>query len=317
MTGIDPELKPVQSGEFTLGLDRELNSTMSLGLRYVHKWLVRTIEDVGIIIPDVGEVYIIGNPGFNYTEVMVPEYSDFITPKAERNYDSVEARLRKRLSNNWSAEVSYTWSRLFGNYGGLASSDESGRTSPNINRYFDALYMSYDANNQAVEGLLPTDRPHVFKFQGTYDFNFGLSIGAFASVQSGYPLSSTITWQGYPVYYNGRGDLGRSPTYKSFDMNVSQEFRIGGRNRLVLAANFDNLFDLETPLDYSSYNPWRSGVNPPDSTFFGGPWNAQAEVNKVRAAANNPTAIRDHDFYKVWNSFQGRRQIRLNAKFTF
>ena len=317
MTGIDPDLKPVQSGEFTLGLDRELNSTMSLGFRYVHKWLVRTIEDVGILIPDVGEVYIIGNPGFNYTEVMVPDYPDFITPKAERNYDSVEARLRKRLSNNWSAEVSYTWSRLWGNYGGLASSDENGRTSPNINRYFDALYMSYDSQNQAVMGLLPTDRPHVFKFQGTYDFNFGLSVGAFASVQSGYPLSSTITWQGYPVYYNGRGDLGRSPTYKSFDMNVSQEFRIGGRNRLVLAANFDNLFDLETPLDYYTYSPWRSGVNPPDSTFFGGPWSAQAEVNKVRAAANNPTAIRDSDFYKVWNSFQGRRQIRLNAKFTF
>ena len=30
MTGIEPNLKPVQSGEFTAGLDHELNPTMSL-----------------------------------------------------------------------------------------------------------------------------------------------------------------------------------------------------------------------------------------------------------------------------------------------
>jgi hypothetical protein len=317
MTGIDPAMKPVESGEFTLGMDHELNATMSFGLRYVHKWLFRTIEDVGLVLPDIGEIYIIANPGFGYTEVMNPEYPSYKTPKATRDYDSIEARLRKRLSNNWSAEISYTWSRLWGNYGGLASSDENGRTSPNINRYFDALYMSFDDKNQAVFGLLPTDRPHVVKAQATYDFNFGLSLGAFAIVQSGYPMTSQITWQGYPVYYNGRGDLGRTPYYKNLDLNVSQEFKVGGRKRLVLNANLSNLFDLKTPLDYSTYSPWRSGVNPPDSTFYGGPWDPLAEVNKVRAAANNPTAIRDSDFYKVWNSFQGRRDIRLNVKFTF
>jgi hypothetical protein len=316
MTGIDPAMKPVKSGEFTVGLDHELNPTMSVSVRYVHKWLVRTIEDVGLLLPGIGEIYIIANPGFGYTEVMNPTYPNFKTPPAQRDYDSVEGRLRKRLSNNWSAEASYTWSRLYGNYGGLASSDENGRVSPNVNRYFDALYMSFDKNNKAVFGLLPTDRPHVVKLQATYDFNFGLSLGAFGIVESGYPQTSSITWQGYPVYANGRGDLGRSPVYKNLDLNVSQEIKLGGRKRLVLNANVSNLFDLKTPLDYYTNSPWRTGVNPPDSTY-GGPWDPLAEVNKVRAAANNPQAIRDADFYKVWNSFQSRREIRLNARFTF
>ena len=314
MTGIDPELKPVRSGEVTFGLDRELNATMSLGFRYVHKWLTRTIEDVGIVIPDVGEVYIIGNPGFNYTEVMEPDYPDYKTPPATRDYDSIEARLRKRLSNNWSAEVSYTWSRLYGNYGGLASSDENGRTSPNINRYFDNLYMSYDQNNQAVYGLLPTDRPHVVKAQGTYDFNFGLSLGAFAIIQSGLPQTSSITWQGYPVYYNGRNDLGRMPTYSQVDFNVSQEFKLGGRARLVLNMNVFNLFDQKTAIGYYTTSPWRDGINPPNSTFYGGPWNAAAEVAKVRAAGGT---VRDSDWYKAEDSLQGRREFLLNARFTF
>jgi Carboxypeptidase regulatory-like domain/TonB-dependent Receptor Plug Domain len=48
MTGIDPNLKPVKQGEWTTGLEHELRPTMSVGVRYVHKWLFRTIEDVGV-----------------------------------------------------------------------------------------------------------------------------------------------------------------------------------------------------------------------------------------------------------------------------
>ncbi len=314
MTGIDPELKPVQTGEFTLGIDRELNSTMSFGLRYVHKWLTRTIEDVGINHPEHGEIYIIGNPGFSYTEIMEPDYPSFVTPKAKRNYDSIEARLRKRYSNRWQAEVSYTWSRLFGNYGGLASSDENGRTSPNVNRYFDNLVMSYDKNNDEVEGLLATDRPHVIKVQATYDLPWGTTIGMFGVLQSGLPQTSQIAWQGYPVYYNGRNDLGRLPWAKYLDMNVQQEFRLGANRRLVLAANVTNVLDLKTLTGYYTTQPWRDTIYPAPSTFYGGPWDPVAEVNKARASG---ATVRDAALYKVDNSFLDAREIRLSAKFTF
>jgi hypothetical protein len=317
MTGIDPAMKPVQTGEFTLGLDRELNATMSFGLRYVHKWLTRTIEDVGLNLPDIGEIYIISNPGFGYTEIMEPDYPKFITPKAKRNYDSVEARLRKRYANRWQAEVSYTWSRLFGNYGGLASSDENGRTSPNVNRYFDNLVMSYDKNNKAVEGLLPTDRPHVLKAQATYDLPWGTTLGVFAVLESGLPQTSQIAWQGYPVYYNGRNDLGRMPWTKYLDANLQQEFRLGANRRLVIAANVTNILDLKTPIGYYTTQPWRDTIYPPASTFYGGPWDPLVEVNKVRTEAGNPKAVRDADWYKVYDSFVAPREIRLSAKFSF
>ena len=41
-----------------------------------------------------------------------------------RNYDAVEFTFRRRFSRNWFGNFSYTWSRLYGNYSGLASSDE-------------------------------------------------------------------------------------------------------------------------------------------------------------------------------------------------
>ncbi len=56
MTSIDPDLKPYQTGEFVVGLDHELTPTMSVGARYVHKWLFRTIEDLGPRDPGVRHV---------------------------------------------------------------------------------------------------------------------------------------------------------------------------------------------------------------------------------------------------------------------
>ncbi len=178
---------------------------MSLGLRYIHKWATRTIEDVGIYAPFQGgtvEDYLISNPGEGYAEIMEPRYPNLVTPKPKRDYDAVEVRLRKRFSNNWAADATYTWSRLYGNYPGLASSDENGRNSPNVNRLWDNTVMSYDPQMNLVYGELNSDRPHQFKLSGSYDFNFGLSAGAFFVVQSGLPNSTVFraSGGGYPVY---------------------------------------------------------------------------------------------------------------------
>jgi len=317
MTGIDPKLLPVRSGEWSLGLDRELNPRMSLGVRYTHKWLTRTIEDVGLLLPGIGEIYIIGNPGYNTTKVMMPAYPNFPTPRATRKYDAVEFTLRKRFSNRWSAEADYTYSRLWGNYGGLASSDENGRTSPNVNRYFDHLYMSYDQNNKAVYGLLPTDRPHVLKVQATYDLPWGTSLGAYGIFQSGTLNSTSISYGGYPIYNKGRGDLGRLPMYKQVDLNVQHTFKLGGQMRLMLQANITNVLDLAGFTSVYTTNPIRIGALTPtnsDAVFFGGPWTV--ESLKAMKIAQGVT-FTDAEFFNKLDGYQGRRQIRFNAKFSF
>jgi hypothetical protein len=168
MTGIDPNLKPVKQGEWTLDMEHELAPTMSFGVRYVHKWLFRTIEDVGIFYQG-SEIYLISNPGEGLAVQMEPSVPDMITPKPVRKYDGIEFRLNRRFANNWSGTVSYLYSRLWGNYSGLASSDENGRTSPNVNRYYDNTVMSYDANGNPVYGPLQTDRPHIFKLQAAFE----------------------------------------------------------------------------------------------------------------------------------------------------
>ncbi len=322
MTGVDPNLRPMKTGEFTLGADHELNTTMSVGVRYAHKWLTRAIEDVAVFIPGAGGDdyeapgtvdYVLGNPGFGYTEVLNPSYPEFKTPHAVRNYDSLELRFKKRFGNRWSLDASYLYSRLWGNYGGLASSDEDGRVTPNLELYFDSPYLLYDSNNQVVIGLLPTDRPHRLKVQATYDFPWGTSVGAFGLVQSGTPQTSQVDWNGYPVYLNGRGDLGRSPVFSQVDLQLSHSFRFGGNRQLTLLANADNLFDQKTVLSYYT-NLYRDSFRQGDEVFYGGPWNASELAAEMKA--EDPW-WQDEAFFGEPKRYQSRRAVRVQVRFSF
>ena len=143
--------------------------------------------------PGVGKIYYTANPGYGYTlrptngGKFDPTYPE--TPKAKREYWAVNFSLDKRFANNWLAGFSYTWSRLTGNYSGLASSDEWGRAGPYVERYFDLWHMAYDKNLTPVDGPLNTDRPHYAKFFGAYTLPFGLTVGAVVAAMSGTPVT--------------------------------------------------------------------------------------------------------------------------------
>jgi hypothetical protein len=326
---IEPNLKPVQTGELTGGLDHELGRSMSIGVRYTHKWLDRTIEDVGVLVPGVGEVFFIANPGEGVAKQILPEPAP-VLPKATREYDGVEFRLIKRFANRWSLNTSYTWSRLWGNYGGLASSDENGRTSPNVERYFDGIYLVMDKHGDPVYGLLPTDRPHYLKVQATYDLPWGTNVGVFQQVSSGGPLSTSINLLGYsPTFVNGRGDLGRLPTHSQTDLYIQHDFKVPGGHRLNVNLNVDNLLDQAGILNQSTA-PWRDNFTIP-ATFMSStttPGVLSARDNYLLNTGYEPgfivglqraagTRQRDNSLYGKPSSFQGRRQLRLGVKYTF
>ena len=116
---VDPNLKPARSQEFTLGLDHELNRTMSLGVRYAHKWVDYAIEAVCNFTPSGEEDCGVNNPGFGSELGTYPlGRNNPAQPAAVRDYDGIEIRLRKRLANRWSADVSYLFSALRGNWSG-------------------------------------------------------------------------------------------------------------------------------------------------------------------------------------------------------
>jgi hypothetical protein len=135
---------------------------------------------------------------------------------------------------------------LFGNYAGLASSDEAGRTSPNVNRNFDLPFIGFTAQGREDNGRLPTDRPHSFKLSGAYTYNWSGSnateFSGFTIAQSGTPLTTRFTFEGVAgQVLNRRGDLGRTERFTQTDLAISHKYRFGRDNRVTLTMDLDVL----------------------------------------------------------------------------
>lgn len=253
--GIDPNLKPMREHEFSFGADYALTRDLLVSGRFTRKNLDKAIDDVGHVVVGVGEEYTVANPGFGIADTF------YHSAKAVRRYTGFELRVDKRFSNNWYANFSYTYSRLYGNYGGLASSDEFGRAQPNINRYFDNLALSYDNFGKLANGLLPTDRPNTFKVFGNYQVHWlkkvTTDIGVSQIMYQGVPVSTSVSifipgGSSFSVLPNGRGDLGRTPWLTETGLVLNNRVRISERMNLKFQLNVTNLFDERNTLARST-----------------------------------------------------------------
>jgi hypothetical protein len=113
-----------------------------------------------------------------------------------------------------------------------------------------------------VLGRLATDRPIVARIYGAYSFRFGTQIGAFFNGSSGTPMSRYVnTLNGYQVFVNGRGDMGRSPVLRRTDLLVSHTLTARKTQRIRLELNFINLFNQKTATHiFNTLNRGAGGV---------------------------------------------------------
>jgi hypothetical protein len=238
-------------------------------------------------------------------------------PRAVRDYDGVELRLRRRFASNFALSTSYVWSRLYGNYPGLASSDEihrnlgGARVSPNVNRLFDLVIMGYDQNGKVVLGPLPTDHPNQFKAQVTYTSRWGTTFAANQFVSQGSPVSSRVDVNARDtgIFINGRGDLPRMGVLSQTDVFVQHEVKLGGGNRLALGITVTNLWNQLTALDKFQFEVQRGqSVVIPEDDFFKG-FNAEQLVT-TQNRRRDPRFAQDF-------SYQVPRAIRFDVKYLF
>ena len=266
---IDPDLKPMYQDATNVGFEYQLTTTTAFGVNYVHNKLTRTIEDVGSLDATGNEVYFAANPGEGIATTMFVTglTAPFETPRPLRQYDALDFTVSRRFSHNWFGSANVTISRLYGNYAGLANSDEistptTGTSSATAQqqggsiarpgtaagRAWDLDELQWDSKGHLdVRGRLATDRPVVAKFYGSYRLPFGTQVGGFVYAGSGTPMSTVVnTTNTIPVLVNGRGDMGRTPFLTRTDLLVSHDLRVGGPKRVRLELNVLNLFNQKT-----------------------------------------------------------------------
>ena len=161
-----------------------------------------------------------------------------------------------------------------------------------MSRAFDLSPGNFDAQGRNVYGRLATDRPHALKLHGSYTLDSRLgstAVGLSQVAYSGTPISSEVTFI-VPVFYNGRGGMGRTPSLTQTDMLLSHGFRMGGTRRLVLEAYFLNLFNQDAVTNITARLN-RNGNLDPQRLYDGSIGDVESLINPVTGSSPARNAI--------------------------
>ncbi len=292
---VDAGLKAAYQDEYTLGVEKALDPTFSVGIKGTYRTLGRTIEDRCDLdytspLTDFNSCGIF-NPGGSGPDAsgLLPGHSGSENPTlpttctsdhpdscfglpgfkvgdAKRIFRGIEVTARKSFSQTLWAQASYLYSTLRGNYSG-AIREASGQTDPGINADYD--YHEFTFNGY---GNLELDRPHQFRLDAVYTAPFGLSAGVQAYVRSGHPTSRLGYYNSpYPdlLYLDTRGTAGRTPT--DYEANLSLAYNINvGPVTVTPQLYVFNVLNRQTVNNIDErFNPAGSFVTNPASPFYG------------------------------------------------
>ena len=292
----DPGLKPQSIREYTFGAEYEVGGDITIGTRGVYRAMVNVIEDGSF---DDGDTYFIFNPGRlapGTTEEAAcagdpaTDRAPQCFGRAQRFYRGIEFTATKRFTHNFQFIASYVFSSLTGNYEGLFRND-NGQSDPNITSLFDLQSLLKN-----TYGRLPNDRPHQFKFNGSYRTPWKLLVSGNFYAQSGVPFNALIP---HPIYGNNEGFLvqrgtaiipavqastpgfpntvesigtNRTPTTMNLDLGLYYPIRVGEGKELRLTGDWFNVFNSQRAITLDQtfqINSGVAGVPPVNNPFFG------------------------------------------------
>jgi outer membrane receptor protein involved in Fe transport len=339
----DPGIKASYQDELTIGVEKALDPTLSVGVKATYRSLGRTIEDrcdLNYATNPTGSSCALMNPGgtgpdnpgatgafgsCNGSANPVTNPTGYACtgpgqgtaiPDAKRIFKGIEFVVRKQFTNEIWAQLSYLGSTLTGNYSG-AIREASGQTDPGINADFD--YADFLQN---ASGRLELDRPNQGRLDAVYNASWGLSAGIQFYVRTGVPTSIQGYYNGfYPqeLYLAQRGYAGRLPTDYEMNFSLGYNLNVGPVTITPQAYVFQLLNRQTTTAVDQRFNPSASFVSDPTSPFYGqagvqpgttGPAGGDCPAAAIAPCTDNPN-------YRKTTAQTGPRQFRFALKVTF
>ena len=179
---------------------------------------------------------------------------------ATRKYKGGTIEVRKAYGDNWTMDVSYTYSRLTGNW----DLDYATQLFYSSSYIEDGPGLYVDSPNRT--GVLIGNRTHVGKLFGSYTLPTRTTLGGYFRVQSGRPWEAR-EWD--PVYgtdyqYAEPAGTRTTPAWANLDFLVAQDIPIGPTT-LRLEGRVMNMFNSQPALTVDQdlwVNDDNTGANP-------------------------------------------------------
>ncbi len=325
-----PRIKASYQDELTLGIEKAIDPTLSVGLKGTYRTLGRTIEDRcdldGSVAPSTCALFNPGGDGqaasgefptcngsANPTDPTAGNCSStgVAVGDAKRIFRGIEMVARKQFTSAIWAQASFLYSSLKGNYSG-AIREVTGQTDPGINADYDYYQFSFNGY-----GNLELDRPVQARVDAVYNAPFGLSAGAQFYVRSGLPMTRYGFFNNfYPtdLFLDQRGTLGRTPT--DYDLNLSLAYNMNvGPVTITPQIYLFNALNRQTVSAFdTNFNTAGSFVTDTTSPFYGQA-GLQPGVGTCAASATAPCS--DNPDYLKTTVQNNPRLLRAAIKVTF
>jgi hypothetical protein len=286
---IDPDLAPIYTDEWLAGYATPIGERYVLDLFFMSRGMHNFIEDVPSRIngtaPDSGP--------FVAANLPCTRFASCQSADAERTYRALTIDLRRRMTQGWMADASYTWSRFEGNFDLDYSTIAVFNTSSFIQ---DGPGTNVEDPNRS--GPLREDRPHVVKLFSSYAATSSLMVSGALRIQSGTPWNARARdWEGAVMNYLEPAGARRNPTWTNLDLMAAYRLPTKGRARISVEARLLNVFDAQTQLSTDAQQ--------------------YLDLRTVPAAPYFAPYLVSNPFFATGNAFAPPRRLFLAANVTF
>ena len=258
---VDPNLKNDRTDEVIIGLDREIGSGFAVGGNYIYRNYVNF---------QWAPINGLNQDGSSYTAVSFTAPAStcpagavcptltYYQPLAQlgtvstlqnqqgfsRAFNGVELTGRKRLSNHWLMNASYSYNSTIVNYGPGSFVDPTNIASRNGYQY------DYATAGSGI-GNVFINAKWLVKVSGMVQLPLGINASAFYNARQGYPFEQTVT---SPTRANGAGTANllvanvgdvRLPNFQNLDFHVDRAVKFG-TVRLVPSLDIFNVANSGT-----------------------------------------------------------------------
>jgi hypothetical protein len=259
---VDENLKNDTTDEFIVGLDREIGAGFAVGANYVWRsygnfswndrqnfttsdWITKSFTPAATACPGADGLRTAAGdcPTVTYYEPTFQQPTVVTltnVPGYKRVFNGVELTGRKRMSNHWMMNTSFSYNSTdvrFGSFPGAAN-QSTGTTG--------TIPISEDPTNRAVReggqydyltsgsgiGNVYVNAKWLFKLSGMYQLPYAINVSAFYNARQGYPFERGIL---SPSRLNGASTVfivldkvgeERLPNFQNVDFHVERPVQL-------------------------------------------------------------------------------------------
>jgi hypothetical protein len=267
---IDPNIKNDSTDEVIVGVDREIGRGFAVGANYVWRrygnfqwddrqgitsadWVATTFTPSAASCPAGATC-----PTVTYYEPAFQQPTVITTtnvPDYHRTYNGVELTGRKRMSNRWLMNTSFSYNSTIVDYGSFPGNQPSITTTtisedPTNRNMRNGYQYDYLTSGSGI-GNVYVNAKWLFKLSGLYELPYKVNVSAFYNARQGYPQEISVQT---PSRRNGAGQVDvllnpvgetRLPNYQNLDFHVERPIR-ATRATLIPSLDVFNVANANT-----------------------------------------------------------------------